>query len=329
MVIALDAMGGDFAPLVPIKAAIKAKQSGVDVILVGNEKSITKHLLKEGVSTTMFKVVNADEVISMQEVIGAKTLKKNSSLRVCYELKKKGAASAVVSAGHSGAMLALGKMILKTINLIDRPCIGALMPSKKGHVLLADAGANIDCSADNLFQFGILAKIYLECVHNVNDPKLGLLNIGKEKSKGPAAIRDAYSLFEKSDINFLGNIEGKEFFLGDHDIVICDGFAGNILLKSTQGAEAFISYLVKEQIGKSWLNKLGALLLSGMFKGIKDHTNYAKYGGAPLLGLNGVAMVCHGNSNVEAIFSAIKIADWSIKNDFIKRIIEGLDFHYK
>ena len=324
MAIAIDAMGGDLYPKIPVLGAIKAvNEKKIPVVLVGDEPEIKKELDKCSYNKKLVEIVHTTEIVGMDEhVASALRTKKNSSMRVCYDLHKKGDVKGVVSAGNSGAMLAIGRFVLKTIKGIDRPCISALLPSIKEKVLLVDAGANMDCSPENLLQFAILGDVYMEHIHQRVNPRIGLLNVGAEEGKGDERTKSAYDLLKNSSLNFVGNIEGKEFFNGDIDIVVTDGFAGNILLKSVQGAANFVKDILEEEIRKSTISKLGALLMMPALKGIKKRTYYAEYGGAPLLGLKGNGIVCHGKSNPDALLFGINFAKWAADANLVERMEE-------
>ena len=324
MPIAIDAMGGDYYPRHPVSSAVTAvNQHDVDIILVGDEKRIKSELDRHRFDAGRIDIVNASEVVEMSDsVVTALRKKRSSSMRICFDLVKNGDADGVVSAGHSGAMLAIGHFVLKTLDGIDRPCISALLPSKKETVLLLDAGANIDCSPENLFQFAVLGSIYMETIHSVHRPRVGLLNIGQEEGKGDERARAAYQLLKRSGLNFAGNIEGKAFFQGDIDVVVADGFAGNVLLKSVQGAADFVKQLINDELERSLFTRLGALLMRGSLNRFRKGTDYAEFGGAPLLGLRGNAIICHGSSNPEALTYGIRFSHWAHRCNLVEKLEE-------
>ncbi len=326
MPIAIDAMGGDFYPRHPVSGAVEAvREHGTRVILVGQQNLIKEELEKHRFNAQKIDIVHAPEVVEMSDpVITALRKKRKSSMRLCFDLVKQGDADGIVSAGNSGAMLAIGHFVLKTLAGIDRPCICALLPSRKEKVLLVDAGANVDCSPESLFQFAILGSIYLENIHQIKNPKIGLLNIGAEEGKGDERSRNAYLLLKQSGLNFVGNIEGKEFFNGDIDVVVTDGFAGNILLKSVQGAADFVKRMIREEIKASLLARLGAVLMNKSLMRLKKRTDYAEFGGAPLLGLKGNAIVCHGSSNARAIAFGIRFSQWAHECGLVQNLEEQI-----
>lgn len=326
MTIALDAMGGDFYPKVPVEAALLAiKEKNIPIVLVGDEEAIKKELQGKSYDASMLEIVHASQVVEMDEnVVSALKNKKDSSMRVCYNLHKEGRVQGVVSAGSSGAMLAIGRFVLKTLPGIDRPCISALLPSLKEMVLLVDSGANTDCSPENLLQFGILGSIYMEHIHDRQNPRVGLLNIGSEEGKGDELAKKSYELLKASPLNFAGNIEGKEFFDGNVDLVVCDGFSGNVLLKSVQGAAKYITSVLKEEIMKSTRAKVGAAMMKPAFDGLKKRVAYENFNGAPLLGLKGNGIVCHGSSSPEALLFGITFAHWAAQANLVERMQEKI-----
>ncbi|MBU2511462.1 phosphate acyltransferase PlsX [bacterium] len=326
MPIAVDAMGGDFYPHNPVAGAIKAvKEKNISIILVGDEDKIMRELDKYRFNPNKVEVIHAKEMIEMEDhVVTALRRKKESSMHLCFKLHKTNQVDGVVSAGNSGAMLAIGHYILKTVPGINRPCISALLPSKKEKVLLVDAGANTDCSAETMLQFALLGSLYMQEIHLKKNPRIGLLNIGSEEGKGDERSQRAYQLLKASSLNFIGNVEGQAFFNGDVDVVVSDGFAGNILLKSVQGAADFVSNLVRGEIKHSFLAKIGALFMLFSLLRLKKQTNYAEFGGAPLLGLKGNTIICHGRSNPQAIAFAIKFSQWSHETHLVEKIQESI-----
>ena len=246
MTIAIDAMGGDAFPENPVLGAVKAaNELNIHVLLVGDESAVKAELDKHRCNRSKIEIAHASQVIGMDEpVASALRTKKDASMRVCYDLHKNGTVDGVVSSGNSGAMLAVGRFVLKMIPGISRPCISAILPALGGKVLLVDAGANIDCTPEQLCQFAILGNIYLSDLHAVPSPRIGLLNVGSEEGKGDDRRKKTFDMLKESSLNFIGNVEGEDFFSGDVDIVVTDGFAGNILLKSVQAAASFTIKLI-------------------------------------------------------------------------------------
>ncbi len=326
MPIAVDVMGGDYFPRNPVLGALKAiNEWGISVVLVGNESLIKKELEGKRFDAGKLEIQQASQVIEMGEnPVTAMKSKKDSSMRVCYNLHKENRVQGVVSAGSSGAMLALGRFVLKTLPGIDRPAISALLPSVQDKVLLVDAGANMNCTATNLVQFAVMGSLYMEFIHHRNSPKVGLLNIGSEEGKGDELSKATFNLLKQTPLNFIGNVEGKQFFEGNFDVVVCDGFSGNVLLKSVQGAASYVGSVLKEEIKKSPLSTFGALLMSKAFKGLKKRSDYAEFGGAPLLGLRGNGIVCHGSSNPDALAFGIHFAQWAMEARLVERMEEKI-----
>lgn len=319
--IALDAMGGDFFPKVPIQAAIKCvNHYKIPILLLGNTLLLKEELKEYTYDKNLLKIFHCTNQVAMEDSVMQSLRKKDSSLHQAFQLHKKGEVDGVVSAGNSGAFLAIGKYFLRSIEGIDRPCISAIMPHIKGKFVFLDVGANVNCSAKNLLQFSILGSIYAQEFLGIKNPKVALLNIGVEKGKGNSLLKDSYQLLEKSSLNFIGNIEGKEIFLGKADVVAADGVLGNTFLKAAEGGVLLFQHVIKNQLSSSWRGKLGALWLKKDFQAIKKKIDYAEYGGAPLLGLNGVAIVCHGSSRDDAIVFAVRYAKWAADCQYVQKV---------
>lgn len=331
MTIAIDAMGGDAFPEVPVQGAVKAvNEQKIHVLLVGDETAIKKELDKHNYNRSKIEIAHASQIIGMDEpAASALRIKKDASMRVCFDLHKSGMAEGVVSAGNSGAMLAVGRYVLKMIPGISRPCISALLPSLGENVLLIDAGANIDCTPEHLCQFAILGHIYMSEFHSVESPRIGLLNVGSEEGKGDERSKKTFDLLKETPLNFIGNVEGEDFFSGDVDIVVTDGFAGNILLKSVQAAASFTVKLIAREMQHSLLTRFGALCLKTSFRRLKKQINYAEFGGAPLVGLRGNGIVCHGKSNRDAISFGISLAQKAADERWAERMAENILAYHK
>jgi phosphate acyltransferase len=322
MAIAVDAMGGDVSPRNPVLGAVKAaRDRKIDVLLVGDETAIRNELSRCDEDTDRIEIVPAAQAISMDEsVAAALRTKRQSSLRICFDLHRQGAAEGVVSAGNSGAVLAIGRHVLKMLPGINRPCISAMLPSLGGKVLLIDAGANTDCTPRQLLQFAVLGHLYLSEFHGVSAPRIGLLNVGTEEGKGDDRRRRTYDQLKASPLCFVGNIEGESIFNGDIDIILTDGFAGNILLKSVQAAAGYLMMVLKQEIDRPVLPNTETSFLSAILDRIGRRTDYAEFGGAPLLGIRGNAIVCHGKSNPEAISFGIGLAQWAAREGLAERL---------
>lgn len=301
--IAIDAMGGDFGEKPILEGVIEAlNEKHFKAILVGNSKllrtQIPKHLEK------FIEYEEADEVFLMNENATEVLKRKETTIYKAVELVKSGRAKAVLSAGHSGATMSLATLRLGRLKNVLRPAIATLMPNILGKTLLLDVGANTDCKSENLLQFAIMGEIYAKEIMQISKPRLALLSNGEEETKGNELTKEAHQLFKKLS-NFVGNAEGRDIFSGDIDILVCDGFSGNIILKSCEGVATAIFHLLKEEIKSSFRAKLGAGLLKPCFRGIKKHMDWQEYGGAPLLGVKGCVIISHGKSDARAIKNAI------------------------
>jgi glycerol-3-phosphate acyltransferase PlsX len=322
MRIAVDAMGGDYAPGVIVEGAVlAANEHRVTVVLVGDKSAIEKSISDKNLSTQFVDICHAPSVIGMDESPSfALRRKKDSSLRIATDLVKKKEANAVVSAGNTGASMAIAKVVLRPIKGVERPAISAVLPSLKGSSLLLDAGANVDCKPIHLKQFAIMGSIYAQDIMGIADPKIGLLNIGAERDKGNELTRESYELLEKSDINFIGNVEGKDAYNGNADVLVCDGFIGNIGLKFSEAVAETVTAFFREEVEKHLLSKLGVLLLQPSLRAIRKKIDYSEYGGAPLLGVNGVFIICHGSSSEKAIKNAVRRAEEYVDNKVVQHI---------
>ncbi|WP_456489039.1 phosphate acyltransferase PlsX [Caminibacter pacificus] len=328
MRIAIDAMGGDFGPQPIIEGVVKAlEEKDFTAYLVGDEKQIKPLIPNRLLDKVRF--INSEDFIRMDESATEALKRKESTIYKSIELLRNKEVDAVVSAGHSGATMSLATLRIGRIKGIRRPAIITFMPTiKKQYAFLLDAGANVDCDAHNLYQFGLMGEVYAKVVLNKDDVKLGLLSNGEEESKGNTVTKEAFGMLKESFPNFVGNVEGGDIFKGEVDVIITDGFIGNIVLKTSEGAADVISKLIKEEIKNSGLlQKIGALLLKPVFKGLKKAIDYAEYGGAPLLGINGCVIIAHGKSNSKAIKNAIFQAIRYVENDVTNRIKESLKVH--
>lgn len=328
MHIALDAMGGDHGSKELIAGALLAIQGAdVKVSLVGDENTLQTHLetlAPDPQTANQINIVHASQVVEMDEhPVDAIRKKKDASVLVAFDLVRRGEADAAVSAGNSGATMAAGIRKLGRLQGIARPGIASIFPTRKKPVVLMDIGANVDCKALHLFQFAVMASAF-SCLHGLEDPRVGLLTIGEETGKGNSLIKETYPLLENSNLNFIGNVEGRDVFQGDVDVIVCDGFVGNICLKVSEGLADAAMMMLRAEIMKSLPAKLGYLLARKAFKAFKKRVDYAEYGGAPLLGLDGVGIVCHGKSSSQAIKNAIIEAEKLATGNINKAILQGL-----
>lgn len=317
MRIAVDAMGGDFAPGVVIEAVADALREipDVEILLVGHTEKLAYHLQKERLKESeRLHFVHAEQVVEMGEPsTNAIRGKRHSSITVCAELVAKGQADGIVSAGHTGAAVAATKVKLRMTPGVDRPAIAALMPAVGGHFILVDAGANTDCVPLNLAQFAVMGELYAQLLFGIEKPRIGLLSVGGEDVKGNALTKETFKILSQMPINFIGNVEGHDLFDRTADVVICDGFTGNVVLKSSESLASAVGTWLKETLTKDAFRQIGALLAKNAFRDLKAISNFEEYGGAPLLGINGVCIIGHGASTPKAVKNAIRVA-----NDFAK-----------
>lgn len=319
MKIALDSMGGDYAPEMVVEGAVEAASLGkgrFEIVLVGKKEVVEGYMADKRLSDGNIEIVDAPEVIGMSESPAtAVRRKRNSSIVTAMRLHREGAVNAVVSAGNTGAVVASSLVSLGRLHGINRPAIAIWFPSKIGGTILLDGGANSDCDAHNLLQFAFMGSVYAENLLGRKSPRIGLLSIGEEKSKGNELTRETHELLEVSGLNFVGNVEGRDIFLGEVDVVVTDGFTGNIVLKFSETIVHYLSDLVKEGLGRYPLAKLGAAMMKPVFRDVGLALDYAEYGGAPLLGLNGVVIIGHGGSSARAIKNAILTAERIVDSD--------------
>lgn len=325
--VALDAMGGDRGPVVNIEGAVAAaRELGLSVLLVGNEEELSRSLRRHSTNGLGITICHAPETVGMNESPSAALRKKkHSSIRVGLELVKRGEADAFISAGNTGAVMATAMVTLGSLPGVERPAIALIVPTLRGQSILLDAGANADCKPRHLLQFAIMGDIYARQVMGKKSPTVGLLSIGEEESKGNELTREAFKeLEEERSLNFTGNVEGREVFSGAADIIVCDGFTGNIALKISESAAEFFTVLLKEELEKGLVGKLGALLTRGAFRRFKKRVDYTEYGGAPLLGVGGMCIISHGRSTAKAIKNAIRVAAECVENGVIEHIRKGI-----
>ncbi|SHM09151.1 phosphate:acyl-[acyl carrier protein] acyltransferase [Caldanaerovirga acetigignens] len=324
MRIIVDAMGGDHAPGEVVLGALNAaKELGINIVLVGNEEKIKLYL--DG-DYPKIEIVNAQEVIDNDESpVAAIRIKKNASIPKGLRLLKEGYGKAMVSAGSTGALMAGGLFTLGRFEGIDRPAIATMFPTRKKPALVLDIGANSECKPKNLVQFAVMGSIYYREIMGVESPKVGLLNIGVEEEKGNSLVKAAYGMLkELKNINFCGNVEPRDFFDGNFDVVVCDGFTGNIFLKTVEGLGFFLLDQLKDEIKRNITYALGALLIKPVFNAVKAKMDYSEYGGAMFLGLDGILVKCHGSSDQKAIFNGIKVAKKFVENDILFELKEAI-----
>ena len=329
MKIAIDAMGGDYAPEAIIHGGVEATKSGkgeYEVVFVGDESRIRSILSRHfRIQEYPISIIHASQKIEMGESPTVALKKKpDASVVVAMELHKQGKVDAVVTAGHTGASMASAFFSLGRIKGVRRPAIGSLIPHGQGVTLLIDVGANLECKPTHLLQFGVMGDIYMKNVYHIAEPKVGLLNIGEEATKGREIHKEGNKLLAESNLNFVGNVEGRDIMSGLVDVIVCEGFIGNIVLKFAESFNGVYSKTLKRKIGKKVFSNVGAFLLKPTFKRLRRIYDYEEYGGAPLLGINGTCMICHGSSTPKAIMHAVIEARSMIKQGVNEKISQEL-----
>ena len=326
-------MGGDHGPPVTVAAAKLALREipGIELVLVGNETSLKTEIEKHGLSGNRFVTVHhASEVVAMDEqpVVALKK-KKDSSMRVAINLVKERQVQACVSAGNTGALMATGKYVLKTIRGISRPAICTLMPGIKGHTYMLDLGANLECTPENLREFALMGSVLAQSVEGIESPLVGLLNIGSEAIKGSDAIKQASQLIAKSGVNYHGFVEGDDIYKGTVDVIVTDGFVGNVSLKTGEGLAKLFSHVLKTEFDRNLLTRLSALCALPVLARLRRKLDPRRYNGASLLGLNGIVIKSHGGADSSAYLNAIKIASLEIENDVPEKISRAIESHFR
>ncbi len=327
MKIIVDAMGGDHAPQAPVAAAVKAvSEMGVQIILVGKRDVLENELKKNNYSGQDITIEDADDVVSNhEEPVKAVRTKKNASVVVAANMLKDGKGDAMLSMGNTGALLAAGLLIVGRIKGILRPALAALLPSAKGPKMLIDAGANTNCKAENLVQFGIMGSIYMKNVLEIENPTVGLMSNGEEEGKGDELTKETFPLLKNAPVNFIGNIEGRDVMEGTADVITCDGFVGNVILKTVEGMGHVVSQKIKGIFLKNIFSKIGALFVMSGINEFKQTMDYREYGGAPLLGTKKPVIKGHGSSDAKAVFSAIYQAKKFVETNVIEEIVKNVN----
>ncbi len=329
MRIALDGMGGDRAPSVVVAGAVEALDRlgpDVEVVLVGRPQDLEPELDRRGGGRGRISIHPASQVAGMSEPPSAVLRRKReASIRVCFDLHKAGEVEAVVSAGNSGATMAVGMVLMGRLAEVDRPALASVFPGLKGPTVVIDVGANVDCTPLMLLQFGYMGSVYAEKVLEMQEPGVGLLSIGEEDEKGNNVVKQAHEYFKNSPLNFVGNVEGRDMFSGEVSVVVCDGFVGNVCLKLAEGLVESSKALIRSEMTRSLRGMTGAMLLKPIFQRLAQRMDYATYGGAPLLGIGGVAYICHGASSSRAIASALAMAEGSVRSQVTRHLAQGLD----
>ena len=330
MKIVVDAMGGDHAPEAVVEGAVlAAREYNTKIILTGLTERIQAELDKHDPDHTLpIEIVHAEQIVEMHDIPGkALRSKKKSSMKVGLDLVKQGVGAAFLSAGNTGAVLAYSTVILRPVKGVDRPAIAIQLPTSKGISILLDAGANVDCKTNQLFQFGIMGHVFAEYILEKENPSVGLLSIGEEDGKGNEIVKETFQMLKNSHINFIGNLEGKEVYQGNADVIVCDGFTGNVALKISESLAEMIGSNLKLMFQSNWLSKLGYLLLKPKLVEFKKKVDHSETGGAPLLGVNGVVIIAHGSSSPKAIKNAINRAQELSEKNIIEHIKQDIELN--
>jgi glycerol-3-phosphate acyltransferase PlsX len=308
--IAVDAMGGDHAPQVNVDGAIAAaREFGIRTLLVGRTSELEGLLRGAGYRGPEIELVEAPEVISMDEpATAALRRKRNSSIRIAANCVRDGRAAGLVSAGHTGAAMVSAKMVVGSIEGVDRPALAAILPNLTGHCLLLDVGANPDAKTQHFKEFAVMGSIYAQLVFGKASPSIGLMSIGEEDSKGTDRTKEAFKVLKETGLRFVGNVEGRDVFNGSVDVIVTDGFTGNVILKVSESLSEMVEKLLREEIKRTLQSSVGFLLSRPAFRRFKSRLDYSEYGGAPLLGVRGCVIICHGRSSAKAIKNAIRFA---------------------
>ena len=325
MKVAVDAMGGDLGPRVTVEGAVKAsREYKIEVLLVGVEELIKEEFERFNHSKAKITIINASESIGMGEGLLSFRKKKKSSIRIGAELIKKGEADAFVSTGNTAAIVYISKKILGALKGVEKPALSLLVPNLKGLTLLIDVGANVNCRPHHLEQFAVMGHIFMESVLDLESPRIGLMSVGEEESKGNELTKEAYERLQTSPLNFIGNVEGKDIYSGKADVIVSDGFTGNIALKVSEGVVETFFYMARTELMKNFFSKIGLFLMKRNLKKLYKKIDYSEYGGAQLLGINGVCIIGHGRSGSNAVKNAVGLAKDFVVNKVQEKIQNGI-----
>ncbi len=308
MHIAVDAMGGDHAPGSSVEGAYEAAAEGVRILLVGDPARLGPELDRLGTPPAALALEPAGEVVTMRESALAVRSKRDASVRVCARLVKEGRAAAMVTAGHTGAALIVAKTVIGTIPGVARPALAAVFPNRRGHTVVLDVGANVSARAAHLRQFAVMGHFYAQDVLGTPSPRVGLMSVGEEEGKGTESTREAFKVLQKAGLDFVGNVEGRDVFSGAVDVIVCDGFVGNVMLKSCESLAGLLGTLMREELRSTWRRRLGYLLARPAFERYRQRTDWSEYGAVPLLGVEGGCFIAHGRSGPRAIKNAVRRA---------------------
>ena len=322
----LDGMGGDNAPGAIVEGAVLAAQEfSTRIIIVGIKDVLERELSKHGSHIPNIEIHHASEIIDMHDAPAASVRRrKDSSINVAVKLVKEGKGQAIVSAGNTGAAVCATTLYLRPLKGVERPGIAIVFPTLKGASLVIDVGANIDPKPHHLYQYGVMGDVYSRAILQKFNPTVGLLNIGQEASKGTDFLKKTYGLFAKSRLNFIGNVEGRDLFNGKCDVIVCDGYVGNVVLKVSESLAESLASLLKRELGESFITRIGALFSRSALMAMKREMDYSEYGGAPLLGIDGICIICHGSSSAKAIKNAIRVAAEFIDHKVNQHIVDSV-----
>ena len=330
MRIAVDAMGGDYAPQVNVDGAVAAaREFGIETLLVGRPEALKPLLVHAGSAGSQIEIVEATEVVTMEDPATAAIRKKrNSSIRIAANLVRDGRAGGLVSAGHTGAAMVSAKMVIGTIEGVDRPALATVLPNISGHCLLLDVGANPDAKVQHFKEFAVMGSIYAQLAFGKPNPTLGLMSIGEEDTKGTDRTKEVFKTLKESGQNFIGNVEGRDVFSGKVDVIVTDGFTGNVILKVSESLVEMVEKLLREEIKKTLQASVGFLLSRSAFRSFRTRLDYSEYGGAPLLGVKGCVIICHGRSSAKAVKNAIRLAAEFSRQNLAEKIQTSIaDLH--
>lgn len=333
MKIAVDAMGGDYAPAAVVEGSVMALRTYADIrelFLVGDETAVRAECRRHGPIDPRITFVHASQIVGMSDsAVDSVRRKKDSSVSRAVDLVKDGRAQAIVSAGHTGAAVAVTTIKLRMLEGVERPGIATVMPTEHNLFVLIDAGANIEAKPLHLLQYGIMGSLYSRYVLGYQNPRVGLMSIGEEDVKGNDLTKETFKLLEQSDLNFVGNVEGHDVFEGKVEVIVCDGFVGNVVLKTAESLANALFRWLKAELTHTAIRKAGAILAKDAFRAIRRKTDPSEYGGAPLLGINGVCIIGHGSSSPKAVCNAIRVARESINNQLTHHIVEEVRTHHE
>lgn len=325
--IAIDAMGGDHAPQEVVRGAVLAlrEDPSIELLLVGREEEVGPQLSRDELGISRLEIVHAPEVVTMEDApVAPLRRKKGSSIRICANLVAEGRASAFVSAGNTGAAWTSARVVMGMIEGVSRPALATVLPRLEGQTLLLDVGANVDSKVQYLREWAVMGHFYSQMLTGLDHPRVALLSIGEEEGKGNEMTRETYSVLKATGLNFIGNAEGRDIYNGNADVVVCDGFTGNVVLKASEAVAEMITQAIREELSRTLRGRIGGLLSIPAYRNLRKRLDYEEYGGAPLLGVRGGCVICHGRSDRRAIKNAIRVARDFVENRIDEKIREKI-----